>query len=94
MTISRSRPKPQVQAGYPQRRELWLENNGSRDLTVMLEPWCTIVEVPPKQWARLDATFEDDQDEYHVQYEQDAYLGVYCPPDTTIEVVTERWKKP
>ena len=93
MTTFRSKPQAEPPAGYPQRRELWLENVATRDLRIMLEPWCTIAEVPPKQWAKLEATFEDSRDEYHVQYDPDAYLGVYCPPDTTIEVIAERWKK-
>ena len=72
---------------------LWIENTGDRNLRVMLEPWCQIVDVPPAQFAKLVATFSDETDEYHVQYDSDAYLGVYCPPDTTIEIVEERWKK-
>ncbi len=93
MTIFRSKQKPPPQAGFPQRRQLWIENIGDRELRVMLEPWCTIVEVPPGQWARLEGTFENDRDEYHVQYDPDGYVGVYCPPDTTVEVIVERGNK-
>ncbi len=93
MTIFRSRSRPPPPAGFPQKRELWIENIGDRELRVMLEPWCTIAEVPPGQWAKLEGIFGDDRDEYHVQYDPDGYIGVYCPSNTTLEVVVERWKK-
>lgn len=95
MTIFRfKRPKKTTaQASIVKvRRELWLENFGDCDLEVMLEPWCTIVHVPPRQFAKLVATFEDERDEFHVEYHTDSYLGIYCPPNTEISVIEDRWK--
>jgi hypothetical protein len=74
----------------PGQRVLWIENPGEAPLTLTLQPWSDTVEVPPGHHARLKAHVSDDRDEFSVQYQSDARLNVYCPPQTTIAVVEKR----
>jgi hypothetical protein len=93
MTIFRSK-RAEKAADRPDfikgERLLWIENRGDQELRIMLEPWCNTVDVPPGQFAKLTAFFMDELDEFHIQHHSDRYLGVYCPPETTITVVEER----
>lgn len=81
---------PQATDFVAGERSLWIENRGSFDLRVMLEPWCDLVDVPPGQYAKLTAHFTDDRDEFLAQYYPDACVSVYCPPETTLTVVEKR----
>ncbi len=75
----------------PGEREIWVENTGQSELRIMLEPWCDIYDIPVGHHAKLVGQFEDELDEFVVQYDPDNYLGIYCPYETKVTIIEDRF---
>ena len=69
---------------------LWIENKHAEPMRLMLEPWLNIFDIEPGKFAKVVALVENSLDDMQIEYHADAFVSVWCPPNTVVSLEDKR----